>query len=376
MRVLVLWADDRSANLGVRALARGAESLARQALGPDIEIEFQDLAKNADGFSPSMGLIKRDLIKPRGPIREWLSRFDLVLDTGAGDSFADIYGPRRITRMLYVQLAARRLRIPLVLTPQTVGPFRTRRFRLGARMVLKRAAFVAARDSASAAYAASLRRPVDVVATDVVFALPQPAPGPARDVLLNVSGLLWNSSAHADPEHYRTQIRALITGLRDRGREVALLAHVIDNPTADNDVPVVRELAEELGLEAVVPASLDEVRSAVSSARLVIGSRMHACLNAISTGTPAIAWAYSRKFAPLLGDLGWRHTLDLRSESAPAERTLALLDGTPEDELRRQVHDTLAITTSRLRQAIDGLARLRPALAPALRGEDAPSAAS
>ncbi|HEY8589895.1 MAG TPA: hypothetical protein VIL55_10125, partial [Naasia sp.] len=97
VRVLVLWSDDRSANLGVRALARGAEALGRAALGDDIEVEFQDLAKNEHGFSPSMGLVKRDIVKPRGPIREWLRRYDLILDTGAGDSFADIYGPRRIT---------------------------------------------------------------------------------------------------------------------------------------------------------------------------------------------------------------------------------------------------------------------------------------
>lgn len=359
MRVLVLWADDRSANLGVRALARGAEALARTALGDGIAIDFQDLGPNADGFSPSMGLIKRDVLARRGPIAEWLRKYDLLIDTGAGDSFADIYGPRRITRMMYVQRAARRLGIPVVMAPQTIGPFDTRRFRFAARYTLRRATFVAARDTASAEYSAKLGRRVDAVATDVVFALPQPGHTEPRDVLVNVSGLLWNSEKHGDPERYRSEVRALLTGLKERGRTVALLAHVIDNASRDNDVPVVQALGDELGLEVLVPTSLDDVRSMVAGARLVIGSRMHACLNAISTGTPAIAWAYSRKFAPLLADLGWSHTIDLRQDPSPAATTLDLIDRVPESELVRQVHDTLAVTTRRLQPAIAALSRLR-----------------
>ena len=51
----------------------------------------------------------------------------------------------------------------------------------------------------------------------------------------------------------------------------------------------------------------------------MIGSRMHACLNALSVGTPAIPLAYSRKFAPLLGDLGWAHVVDLRTQASDAD---------------------------------------------------------
>ena len=81
---------------------------------------------------------------------------------------------------------------------------------------------------------------------------------------------------------------------------------MIDSPVADNDVPAIRELAAELGgdVEIVLPQDLDEVRAVTASAAVVVGSRMHACLNALSTGTPAVPLAYSRKFDPLLRDLG------------------------------------------------------------------------
>src|SRR5699024_8723063 len=100
------------------------------------------------------------------------------------------------------------------------------------------------------------------------------------------------------------------------GREVTLLAHVLDNPTPDNDVPAARELAGQVGgdLEVVVPTDLDSVRETIAGARLLIGSRMHACLNALSVGTPAIPLAYSRKFAPLLDSVRWTTGFDLRTD--------------------------------------------------------------
>ena len=51
--------------------------------------------------------------------------------------------------------------------------------------------------------------------------------------------------------------------------------------------------------------------------------RMDACLNSRSVGTPAIPLAYSRKFAPLLADLGWTRCVDLRNSADPVGDVLA-----------------------------------------------------
>jgi polysaccharide pyruvyl transferase WcaK-like protein len=51
---------------------------------------------------------------------------------------------------------------------------------------------------------------------------------------------------------------------------------------------------------------------------------MHACLNALSVGTPAIPLAYSRKFEPLLDDLGWRATVDLRTSTDHVDDVMRL----------------------------------------------------
>ena len=172
-----------------------------------------------------------------------------------------------------------------------------------------------------------LGRPVDLLATDVVFALDVPHVHPERDVVLNVSGLLWANNPHVDNRRYRRILAAIYAGLVGDGRQVSLLAHVLDSPASDNDIPSVIEFAASLpaATEVIVPADLDEVRRIVASATVVIGSRMHACLNALSCGTPAIALAYSRKFAPLFGDLGWDGVVELSTRQGPTTAVLELV---------------------------------------------------
>lgn len=313
MRVLVLWADDRSSNLGVRVLAAGTAALVR-SVWPQAEVVFHNYGASSSPtrLGDARAVVKEVLTRREG-LRDWVTSFDLVVDTRAGDSFADIYGMKRLVTQSLTSELVGRWGVPLVLGPQTHGPFRHRSATAVGRRVVRRADLVMARDHVSAQVVADLGSRPPVRTTDVVFALPAPPQGPSRDVLLNVSGLLWQGSPHVDAQAYRTLVTQLYGALRGAGREVALLAHVIDSADPDNDVPAVREFARATGEdpEVVVPTSLEDVRSAVQGANLVIGSRMHACLNALSVGTPAIALAYSRKFAPLLEDIGWEHSIDL-----------------------------------------------------------------
>ncbi len=327
MRVLILWADDKSSNLGVRALAEGSAALVRR-VWPAATTAFQSYGP---GDAPMRVGDQRALLREwatnRRGLRSWLEGFDLVVDTRAGDSFADIYGMRRLTTMSLLAEFARRAHVPVVMGPQTIGPFESRRGALVGRYTLSRSTAVMARDSVSAEHAARIGRPVDVLATDVVFALDVPIVPKRFDVLLNVSGLLWRGDAHVDSAAYRQTVRRLYNGLVAAGRTVGLLAHVIDSDDADNDVPAIRSFVAEGGVDAeiVVPTSLTDVREIVAAAELVIGSRMHACLNALSVGTPAVPLAYSRKFAPLLDDLGWAHNVDLRSDADPAAHALEIV---------------------------------------------------
>lgn len=336
MRALVLWADDRSSNLGVRALAAGTAALVRRA-HPGATVEHVHYgSRTAPSPVGDWRPLVRARLDPRVPLRDWLASFDLAVDTRAGDSFADIYGLRRLTTQSMLARLAHGVGTPVVLGPQTVGPFGSRRGRALARLSLRDARAVMVRDSVSEEAARSLGRPADVRSTDVVFALPRPQVERTRDVVLNVSGLLWAPNPHVDHEAYRATVLSLTRELLRAGRRVSLLAHVLDSPVADNDVPAVHEVAARVddgGVDVVVPTDLEDVRRVTASAHLVLGSRMHACLNALSTGTPAIPLAYSRKFGPLLGDLGWHRAVDLRTDADPVRSVLAHADADLADDV-------------------------------------------
>lgn len=327
VNALILWADDASPNLGVRVLSRGAESLIRRVLDSPLEVSRVNFGDSSVKFGPAA--IFRDFFGFRRPIRQLCANHELIFDTGAGDSFADIYGLRRLLVLDYVRwTAVKRANRTLISLPQTIGPFESP---LGAQL----GAFGArmgeawfARDHVSLAYARDQLGVTPKPSTDLVFALDDEASrgGPKnRDVLLNVSGLIWNSSTGVDASEYRSLIHSLVDSLQHGGREVGLIAHVLDNPSTDNDVPVVKQLAEETGCEAIIPNDLDHARRLIAGSRLLIGSRMHACLNALSVGVPAVAMAYSRKFTPLFAGISWWPAVELAGGSTDLDHLMGLI---------------------------------------------------
>ena len=325
MRVLIAWANDSSVNLGVRALARGSEDLVR-SVWPDAQFTHLNYGRRQSEVPWSPRALLRERVTGRLGMQRWLRGFDLVWDTRSGDSFADIYGLTRHTTMSLLHEFAQQAGVPVIMAPQTIGPFRTRRGRVLARRNLRRSRLVFARDVLSADASSGLGRPVAAITSDLVFGIDQPTPAAEkRDVLLNVSGLLWDENPHVDAQKYRAAIRRIIDELLAAGRSVTLFPHVLDSQSHDNDVPVSRELAAEydgrIGL--VVPTDLEDARSIIAASELVIGARMHACLNALSTGTPAVAMAYSRKFAPLMEAVGWDHVVSITEEGEWADAVLA-----------------------------------------------------
>ena len=364
-RVLVTWADPDAQNMGLRVLAEGVSALVHDTWGPGTVIEMH--SHNTDSTPLNRAHVFGDIGRRHGLLTERIRTHDVVVDTCGGDSFTDIYGMRRLLLSAAVHRAAAKAGVPVVMAPQTIGPFVSSTGRTLARRMLRAAAFVASRDPLSARAARDLGRPVDVEATDVVFALPPEPPGPRSGVVVNVSGLLWNPNPHVDSRHYRDDVRGLVSGVLAAADSVTLLAHVVDSGVAaDDDSPAVRAAAAEWGsrVRVVTPASLGEVRSTVAGATAVVGARLHACLNALSVGTPIVPWAYSRKFEPLMESIGYPHCVDLRDESDVVGRTLRSLDAvrSPEftDVVERSVtagRERLDRVVAELRSAGIGLAR-------------------
>jgi polysaccharide pyruvyl transferase WcaK-like protein len=102
-----------------------------------------------------------------------------------------------------------------------------------------------------------------------------------------------------------------------------------DELPGDNDSFAMAEVSRVLpsSPEIIRPTGLLDVRRTIASSKVVIGSRMHACLNAISLGVPAVPLAYSDKFSPLMADLGLTDvTVDLRRSDHVAADAMKVME--------------------------------------------------
>lgn len=271
----------------------------------------------------------RPLRRP-GELFAALRAADLVIDIGGGDSFADIYGGKRLFRILLTKYLALLARRPLVLAPQTLGPFRSPLWRWIARDTIVRSALVATRDAPSARLLEGLRlhRPA-VLASDVAFRLPWEAPppcpahGPVR-VGLNISGLLMSGGYTGDnmfglKMDYPALIRDIVVRFLARGNcEIHLIPHVIawQGGGVEDDLTAAQTVAREFPELRIARAftSPSEAKSYIAGMDFFMGARMHACIAALSTGVPVVPMAYSPKFASLFGSLGYEHTVDCTAQ--------------------------------------------------------------
>jgi len=346
LRLCLILHSTRSDNLGVGALTVSEVAILRDIgrdLGRTLEITVLDWkdARTPYVTGPDLTVIDVDgrfLKDPRGFLAT-VRRSDLVIDIGAGDSFADIYGAGRLKRMFAMKFLTHLARTPLVVAPQTIGPFTKPWSKRLARVSLKRSVLVATRDDKSTAALRDLGYSGPVIAaSDVALRLPfTPAPprpeGPLR-VGINASGLLMAGGYTGKNElgialDYPALIRTLIADFQARGAEVHLIAHVIvrSGPmVGEDDYRPAQTLAAEFPGTVLAPAfeSPSEAKSYIATLDFFVGARMHACIAAFSSGVPVVPMAYSRKFAGLFGALGYTRTVDCTTESAAAIRAKIL----------------------------------------------------
>jgi polysaccharide pyruvyl transferase WcaK-like protein len=199
-----------------------------------------------------------------------------------------------------------------------------------------------------------------ILSTDVAFALGRQSCRRERDVLVNVSGLLWRPNPHVDYQQYRRVVVEFSRMHLSAGRAVGLLAHVLDSSWADNDVPAVHAAAVEIGgnVEVIIPTDLDDARRTIAGSGLLHGARMHACINALTVGIPCVPWAYSRKFEPLFSSLGWSYGIDLRRSSEDMIGAIVCQEQRLQGAWEGQVRTVERVAQRRLDSAVGVLRQL------------------
>jgi colanic acid/amylovoran biosynthesis protein len=273
-----------------------------------------------------------------------LRNADYILDLSEGDSFSDIYGTKRFILHSGIKIAAINLRKNLFLLPQTIGPFNQFLSKMIAKYIVNRVQYTFVRDRISQKL---LQHELKVSAhkvkyiPDMAFYM-KPDTGPTIKELfpqinlnisevigLNISGLLF----HGGYNHknmfqlkidYKVLIEKVITGFLDNEKNILILIpHVFcESMNVEDDLMVAKEIYQKYyktfqGRVFLVDQTLreEQLKRIIGNCDFFVGSRMHACIAAVSMLVPTVPFAYSRKFIGVWEQLGLGHTVaDLQKE--------------------------------------------------------------
>lgn len=323
----LLWHSASSGNLGVGALTLGNMAIVRavaQELGLVPRFTLLSMRDGETGSITDQSvrirtIDSRTMLSPGGFWR-WVGDLDCVLDIGAGDSFAEIYGLKRFMFLWLSKWLTIRQGTPLLLSPQTIGPFTRTPYKQLAASVMRKATAVVSRDDMSLSVAQQMAPEANnLLSVDVAFVLPFESQvalrgGEKLRMGINVSGLLFHEAESGRNRFdlsydYAAMTRQLITTLLGRKDiEVHLVPHATNKAMPDDDDGRCADrLAKEFPGVIRVPdfAGPSEAKSCISGLDFLVAGRMHACIAAYSAGTPVVPVAYSRKFGGLFGMLGY-----------------------------------------------------------------------
>lgn len=269
----------------------------------------------ADFNNNNWKVIAKNLFK-RTEMKQMIKKCDVVIDITRGDSFTDLYGNTRFLKLTKVKEIVEHLGIPLILAPQTYGPFWDENNKNYAKQVIEASYFVMSRDRASAVYLNNFCNKDVFITTDLAFGLPYSKGNKERKGLIKVgvnpSGLLSAKKSEGTSLNiklsvdYDKYINELLDYLENSGNyEIHLIPHV-----GQDAVEYFKSGRKNVIVHSAFETPV-EAKNCISQMDIFIGSRMHATIGALSSGVVTIPVAYSRKFSGLFESIGYMHTIDI-----------------------------------------------------------------
>ena len=247
-----------------------------------------------------------------------LKNCDVVINLTEGDSFTDIYGDERFNIWASILGYCESKNIPVILGPQTYGPFNNQKNIDTAKRIINSAHGVFTRDEKSQDFIYEIANRTAMLTTDLAFSLPY-----VQDIIsskklkigINISGLLWFENGEKTKKdfqlavNYQEVIYQIIDQLlTDEKYEIHLIPHVIRSDERSHKEIITKypQIVEAPDFGTPI-----EAKNYISAMDVFIGSRMHATIASYSSGVPTIPLSYSRKFEGLFGALGYNHSLSL-----------------------------------------------------------------
>jgi colanic acid/amylovoran biosynthesis protein len=276
----------------------------------------------------------------RNPWLRSLLNAEFIGDIRGGDSFSDLYGFRRFVEGSLPLLSVALLGRPYVMLPQTYGPFQHYASRKLAECLLRGAETLVTRDKNCIPIVRDLCGRTPSFCPDVAFVLNAMTPKTLQispkglelengDLIvgINVSGLLYmggytGRNMFGLRSTYRDLMDHLIDGILARTLcKVLLIPHTFGSEQEQEACLAVQQGAERRHRGRVYlltePLTEGEVKWLIGRTSFFVGSRMHACIAALSQGVPAVGLAYSDKFLGVFESVGVGDAIvDLRRMAA------------------------------------------------------------
>lgn len=352
---------------------------------PQIQVEYAGVRRSRRWHRPESWARIRlaQSLRLGNPVADRFREADAVLDLSGGDSFTDLYGAARLAAVSAPKQAALRAGRPLVLLPQTYGPFTTPAARRLAERLVRSSTLAYSRDARSHEILADLAGPDAapsrlVEGVDVAFALEPRRPGPEVEDLLvgdsaepvvgvNPSGLLFDDAAHARfglAGSYLDTMTSVVRALLSAGAHVVFVPHVHEaGGSGESDILAISRIREELepgetSRTITLPTSLDaaEVKWCIERLDWFVGSRMHATIAALSTMTPTAGYAYSDKTLGVFRTCGMgEHVVDARTTSGDDAVAAIMSSFERRAEISHRLRDSVPATVDASREQLRDL---------------------
>ena len=268
------------------------------------------------------------------------SEVDVIIDA-SGFAYGDQWGKDKAEKRLggnIIQFKAKRKHRKVILMPQAMGPFTDRPLIEQMQVIFENADLVFARDPISLSHAQaiypgnSIRMSPDFTnLLETTHQIPHEIPEDAVCVIPNKKML--QMKAGNDPTPYLSFMATLINVAVGLGQNCYILIH-----EGIGDINLAKAIISqaEVDVEIIELSSSTDIKTAIGFAKVVISSRFHGLVSALSQGIPVIATGWSHKYQLLLQDYGVEDFLF--DESSEHERAvLALRSLLTDSEQHRSV---------------------------------------
>jgi len=238
-----------------------------------------------------------------------LKRVKFIAAINGGDGFSDIYGTKTFENRLFHANLAISMNIPLIILPQTLGPFKKLSNYKTAKKILNYASKIYVRDNKFESELNNMN--VDFKITKDLSFYMNPEICSTKmlhgSIGLNVSGLCYFNKFRDLSnrfDNYPTLITEIINHFQCKNVPVYLLAHSYNyyNPDYGNDdMLAIKDVYKNLNNKTdiyLIDKNLNspQTKYVISQFAFFIGTRMHANFAAIFTKTAVYGLAYSYKY--------------------------------------------------------------------------------